>query len=123
MILLFIAGLLSGAVSGMGIGGGVILIPVLTSFFDIGQRSAQYINLLYFVPVALCALLVHAKNKRLEWKTALFVCAGGVAGAFLGSSLAMKISVALLKRLFGFFLLVLGIYQFKGANKDKNISA
>ena len=113
MIMLFVASAVSGIISAMGIGGGVVLIPVLTSFFEIGQKSAQYINLLYFIPVALCALAVHAKNKRLDYKIALFVSIGGVFGAFAGSSLAVKMSVGLLRRLFGIFLLIIGIYQLK----------
>lgn len=117
MIMLFVAAAASGVISAMGIGGGVILIPVLTSFFDIGQKSAQYINLLYFIPVALCALAVHAKNKRLSYKTALYVSIGGVIGAFIGSSLAVNMSVGLLRRLFGIFLLIIGIYQLKGSKK------
>ena len=122
MILLFAAAAVSGVISAMGIGGGVILIPVLTSFFDIGQRNAQYMNLLYFIPVALCALFVHAKNKRLSYKTALYVSIGGAVGAFAGSSLAMNLSVVLLRRLFGIFLLFVGIYQFKGSKKQNNAS-
>jgi len=117
MIILFIAAALSGVISAMGIGGGVILIPVLTSFFGIGQKTAQYINLLYFIPVALCALWIHAKNKCLCYKTALFVEIGGVIGAVLGSSLAVNMSVGLLRRLFGIFLLIVGIYQFKSSYK------
>lgn len=123
MILLFAAAALSGVISAMGIGGGVILIPVLTSFFGIGQKSAQYINLLYFIPVALCALAVHAKNKRLSYKTALFMGIGGVFGAIAGSSLAVNMSVGLLRRLFGVFLLIIGIYQLKGSKKQNNTSS
>ena len=111
MSLLFAASLISGVISAMGIGGGVVLIPVLTSFFGIGHKSAQYINLLYFVPVAICALIVHAKNKSLSYKDALYLGIGGLFGAFVGSSLAVSISVGLLRRLFGAFLLVVGIYQ------------
>ena len=113
MITLFIAGLVSGAVSGMGIGGGVVLIPVLTAFFNISQKSAQYINLLYFIPVALCALIVHAKNKRLSYKSALYAILGGIFAAVAGSYTAMHISMGLLRKLFGFFLMLIGISQFK----------
>ena len=116
MIIIF-ASILSGLISAMGIGGGVVLIPVLTSFFDIGQKTAQYINLLYFIPVALCALVVHAKNKCLCYKTAFFVGIGGMFGAVLGSMVAVNIPVGLLRRLFGIFLFAVGIYQFKTSYK------
>ncbi len=112
-MMLFLSSVISGAIGGMGIGGGVVLIPVLTSFFDIGQREAQFINLVYFVPVAICALFVHKKAGNLEWKKALFMAMGGVAGALAGSALAAKMSLGLLRRLFGAFLFVIGIMQFK----------
>ena len=117
MIMLFIAGLLSGAVSGMGIGGGVILIPVLTAFFGMSQKNAQYINLLYFIPVAVCALIVHAKNKRLNYKYALYTILGGLLASVIGSLIAMSISMKLLRKLFGYFLFVIGLCQFKKAKK------
>jgi len=102
----------------MGIGGGVILIPVLTSFFDIEQKSAQFINLLYFVPVAICALIVHSREKRVDFKTAIFMSVGGIGGALIGSDIAARLSVSLLKRLFGVFLFFIGINQFKKQKKE-----
>ncbi len=113
MIMLILASALSGAVGAMGIGGGVVLIPVLTSFFDISQKSAQYINLLYFLPVAVLALAIHARNKRLCYFAALWMCIGGIAGALVGSYLAMVISSKILTKLFGVFLFFTAISQFK----------
>lgn len=117
MIMLIAASVLSGAIGGMGIGGGVVLIPVLTALFGVSQKSAQYINLLYFLPVALCALAIHARNKRLSYKTALWISIGGIAGALAGSTVAMGMNSDILRRLFGFFLLFIGISQIK--SKDK----
>ena len=51
-------GFISGIISGMGIGGGVILIPLLAIFTSLGQHEAQGINLLYFLPSAACALFI-----------------------------------------------------------------
>lgn len=113
MIWLFAAAVASGALSGMGIGGGVILIPVLTGIFGMDQHSAQYINLMYFMPAAVCALIVHAKNKRLNFKCALYMILGGVIASYAGSFAAMHISVKLLKKLFGCFLLAVGFSQLK----------
>lgn len=117
-MILLLSGILSGAIGGMGIGGGAILIPVLTSFFDIEQKNAQFINLLYFVPVAICALFVHFKEKRIDLRAALFMTLGGIGGAFAGSEIAAVISVKLLRRIFGFFLLFIGITQFKKRKKE-----
>ena len=55
-------GFLSGIISGMGIGGGTILIPALLFLTDITQQQAQGINLIYFIPTALTALMTHQKQ-------------------------------------------------------------
>ncbi len=110
-----IIGIFSGIISGMGIGGGAVLIPALILFADISQKQAQGINLTYFIPTAVIALIVHIKNKRVEKKTALIIGAFGVIGAILGSTLAISINAEILRRMFGFFLLVVGIYEiYKG---------
>ena len=66
MIVGIVAGILSGVISGMGIGGGAILIPVLTMILGFGQRQAQFINLVYFIPTALAALYKHNRNGNIE---------------------------------------------------------
>lgn len=118
MILLILIGLISGIISGMGIGGGTILIPALSIFFDYNQQSAQNINLIYFIPTAVIALFTHVKNKNVEktvlWKIILF----GFIGAVLGSIIAVNIDSGLLRKLFGGFLLLMGISEL--IKKEKN---
>lgn len=110
-----IIGFLSGIISGMGIGGGAILIPALILAENISQQTAQGINLTYFIPTAIIALFVHLKNKSIETKNALFLGAAGLPGAVLGAYLAGSLKSDLLRRMFGFFLLAVGIYEiFKG---------
>ena len=117
---LALVSIISGAIGGMGIGGGVILIPALTALFDISQKEAQFINLLYFVPVALCALFVHSREGRVEWKKALYMAIGGVCGAFLGTHLAKVMDENILRRIFGVFLLAVGIRQFANRKTNNN---
>lgn len=113
-----LSGLISGIISGMGIGGGTILIPALTMFLNISQRTAQGVNLLFFIPTAIIALIIHKKNKNLEFKIALPLLAFGLIGAALGSFLALNIEQALLRRLFGVFLFFMGGYEiYKGFRK------
>lgn len=113
-----LSGLISGIISGMGIGGGTILIPALTMFLNISQRTAQGVNLLFFIPTAIIALIIHKKNKNLEFKIALPLLIFGLIGAALGSFLALNIEQALLKRLFGVFLFFMGGYEiYKGFRK------
>ena len=57
MIWIIVIGIVSGMISGMGIGGGTILIPALLFLQDMNQQQAQGINLIYFIPTAVIALI------------------------------------------------------------------
>ncbi len=115
-----IIGFLSGIISGMGIGGGAILIPALTIFQGIGQRVAQGINLAYFIPTAVIAVIVHIKNKRIKFKPVVIMALCGIPGAILGSMYAQMAGDGILRRMFGGFLLLVGIYEiYKGLKFNK----
>lgn len=118
-ILLFLTGLFSGIISGMGIGGGTILIPSLVLLVNPGQHVAQGVNLLFFIPTAIIALIVHIKKKRIDFKMAIPIILFGLVGAFAGSKLAMSLPGSNLKKWFGIFLLTMGIYEFfiKGSDR------
>lgn len=105
-------GLISGIVSGMGIGGGTILIPGLIIFTTLNQQQAQSVNLFTFIPIALVAVITHLKNKSVEVKIWLPLTITGVLGAIIGSKLAVNMSSELLRKMFGVFLFVMAIYQF-----------
>ena len=62
------AGLLGGILGGMGMGGGTLLIPLLSIFYNVSQHSAQAVNLISFIPMAVVALVIHIKNKRVDFK-------------------------------------------------------
>lgn len=110
LILIFI-GVLAGIISGMGIGGGAILIPALTIFLNIDQKLAQTINLIYFVPTASMALITHIKNKNIQSKGLLPIIIFGVIGAIIGSCIAINIDSSILKKVFGWFLLIIGLRE------------
>lgn len=121
MITAILSGLFSGIISGMGIGGGTILIPALTMFLNIDQHTAQGVNLLFFIPTAIIALFVHKKNGNLDFKTAVPLMLWGLIGASLGSLLALNLKPELLRRIFGIFLFVMGGYEiYKGFKSKKN---
>lgn len=103
-----IAGFLAGIISGMGIGGGMILIPALVFFMGVGQKAAQAINLWYFIPTAAVALFVHTKNKNVEYKKSLFIILSGIPASLAGAYLALKLDSALLGKMFGIFLAFFG---------------
>lgn len=108
---LFLAGLVSGIVGGMGMGGGTLLIPILTIFLSFKQKSAQAINLLVFIPMSLVALIIHIKNKLVDFKVGIPIIISGVAFSVFGSYLASILSNKLLQKIFAVFLLLVGLNQ------------
>lgn len=119
---LFIIGFLSGIISGMGIGGGAILIPALIFFTQISQHESQGINLIVFIPIASVALITHFLNKNISVKIAIPIILSGVIGSIAGSLIALSISPSILKKMFGFFLFFMGLYQFFSKVKNKKVS-
>lgn len=107
----FIIGFFSGILSGMGIGGGAILIPSLLYFKDITQQQAQITNLLYFIPTAVISLFFHKKNGNLETKILKPIIIFGIFGAIIGSIIAINIKPDYLKKIFGVFLFAIGINE------------
>lgn len=117
-MILFIIGLVSGIVSGMGIGGGTILIPALVLFVRPEQHIAQSVNLIFFIPTAVTALIVHIKNRRIDFGMALPIILAGLAGAYIGSKMAISMPGPILKKWFGVFLLAMGCYEMFRKGKE-----
>jgi uncharacterized membrane protein YfcA len=115
----FITAIFSGIISGMGIGGGTILIPSLLFLSDITQKEAQSINLICFLPSAAAALFIHAKNKTIETKILKPLIFFGIIGAATGSFLALKLDGDILQKMFGIFLVIMSFKEFfYTKNKD-----
>ena len=116
MIWSYIAAFLTGIFAAMGVGGGMILIIYLTFFAGFPQLAAQGINLLYFLPAAGCSLIFHVKNRQIVWKAVVPAAIAGCLTAIPGALLAGSVDTALLRRLFGGFLVLVGISEvfFKG---------
>ena len=110
-MIIFAAALFSGMAGGMGLGGGAVLITVLTLFLNMPQKQAQVINLIYFVPTAVIALTDHIKNKRIEKNILPPMTAAGVMGCIIGAFAAMLLSGGILRRMFGLFMLIMGIRE------------
>ena len=116
-----LAGLVCGVLSGLGIGGGTLLMVWMTALAGLEQRTAQGINLLYFLPTAVCALLFHIKNRLIRWDIVLPAALAGAPTAALTAWLGTKLDTSLLRRLFGGFLLLVGLRElfYPRAKKDK----
>jgi len=120
MIFLILVGFAAGILSGMGIGGGAILIPALVLIFGMSQQNAQHINLLYFIPTALLAVRVHKKNDNIQKKGLLLLILWGLLGALPGALLAVKLDANYLRKGFAAFLLCIAAYEiWKGYMKWK----
>jgi uncharacterized membrane protein YfcA len=104
-----LAGIAGGVLGGMGMGGGTLLIPILTILLKVPQHTAQLINLASFIPMSAVALFVHIKNKYVVVKGLLFIIIPAIVIAVFSSNLAVQAPQELLSRLFGGFLALLGV--------------
>ena len=110
-IFLALTGISSGVLGGMGMGGGTLLIPLLTLLFGFNQKIAQGINLIAFSIMAVIVIFVHIKNKLIDIKVALKFGLVAVAFSCLGAFLANMINVRYLKICFGVLLILVAIYE------------
>ena len=117
-----LVGIVSGIVSGTGMGGGTILIFLLTFIMGIEQRVAQATNLIFFIPTSLIAIIVNIKNKNIDLKTGVIISIFGVFGAILGANLAIHMDVNILKKCFGIFIAFIAINEiYSIAKKYKKV--
>ena len=104
-------GIVSGIITGTGMGGGTILIALLTLIRGLDQHVAQATNLVFFVPTSIVAIIMNIKNKNVDIKLAFTISFFGIIGAIIGAIIAMNINVQILKKCFGIFLAVIGINE------------
>ncbi len=109
MIIDILAGFFSGILGAMGLGGGGILILYLTLIKNTSQLNAQGINLIFFIPTAIFALLLHTKNKLIDWKIAIRLMIAGLIGIIPGYYLVTIINENFLRKIFAILLILVGI--------------
>lgn len=111
MILSIAVGVATGILSGFGIGGGSLLMLYLTVLAGVLQRAAAGLNLIYFIACAPAALYSHTKNKLIDGRAVLWCTLAGVPVSVAAAMLAGSIDTSLLRRLFGVFLLYIGVRE------------
>ena len=113
LLLILAAAFGVGIMGGMfGVGGGIILIPVLVLLFHFEQHKAQGTSLVALVPpTGLLAFLEYWRAGHVDWKTGLLLIPGVFLGGFLGSYFAQRIPPKGMRRAFALFLFVLGAWQ------------
>ena len=114
-----IAGLLSGVIGAMGLGGGAVLLIYLTLFGGVDQLKAQGINLLFFIPIAVVSVAIYAFKKQIDFKTVILFGAAGLCGATAGVFLTEWVGSALLSKIFGGALVAAGVRQAVTAFKKR----
>ncbi|MBP3494032.1 MAG: TSUP family transporter [Oscillospiraceae bacterium] len=110
----------TGILSAWGVGGGTLLLLIMTLFLGVDQVTAQGINLLYFLPTAGIGLLFHRKNGLLDKQVIRSAAPWGIAAAAAGALLATAVDTAMLRKPFGVYLLIAGVitlWQSKGQKK------
>jgi hypothetical protein len=107
---LALVGLAAGFLAGLlGVGGGIVMVPAMVLLLHFGQHLAQGTSLLVIIPSAFIGSVIHYRSGRLTPRDAVWLAAGGVAGAVIGSVFALSIEDAVLRRLFAILLLVSGL--------------
>ena len=106
-----IVGFVTGLLSGMGVGGGTLLLIWLTGWAGFSKTAAQGVNLLYFLPCSAAALVSHVRNKLVDRRVVLPAVLGGLLTGIPAALLATGLQVQLLRRFYGGFLLLVGLRE------------
>lgn len=103
-------GLFAGVMGGLlGVGGGIVTVPMLVLFFHVEPQRAIGTSLLVIVPTAIAAAARHAHLGNVDWRIAGFIAAGAVGGAVLGASATAYVSGEWLRRIFAGFLIITAV--------------
>ena len=104
-------GTLLGFLSGLGIGGGSLLILWLTMIQGMEQSAARTVNLWFFLPAAMASCYFRRKQGTLDIKRMFPAMAAGCLGAVIGTLLGSSLDTGLLKKGFGMLLLFTGLRE------------
>ena len=109
-------GLMAGTLSGLvGIGGGIVIVPVLVYVFGFTQKTAQGTTLaLMVLPIGVLGAWEYYRHGHADLRVGLLIALGFVFGSLLGARFALMLPVALLKRIFGGILMLLGLKMLLG---------
>ncbi len=116
LFLYILLGLLIGALSGIvGIGGGILIVPLLVFFFHMSQHKAQGTSLgALLAPIGVLAFWEYYKAGNADLKAALLIALGFVVGGYFGGAWAQQLPEVALRRIFATVLIVVGIRMMFG---------
>ena len=105
-----LTGVFAGGLSGLlGLGGGIIMVPLFRKWLGLPIKNAVATSLICVGCFAVPGTITHALENGIDWRIALWLTAGVVVGAPLGSKMALKMSDKKLQRAFGLFLAVISV--------------
>ena len=103
-------GLFGGVASGLfGVGGGIVMVPAMVYFLTMDIKLAVGTSLVVIIPTALSGMLKHYQLGHVDWRVALSLIPMAVVGGYLGAWLTRDLSSGNLKRMFGGFLILVGL--------------
>jgi len=107
-IILIIIGLLAGVLSGLvGVGGGILMIPLLIIFLGLTQHEAQGTALFAMLPpIGILAAINYYKEGFVKWEYAIVIAFTFVIGGYLGSKLSLSLPPQMVRRIFGIIMLL-----------------
>ena len=111
-IYFILAGLLGGILAGMGMGGGTLTLRILVLVMNVAQLTAQFANLIAFLPSGTSALFVHVKNGLVRKENLIYMFVPSIIACVGCSFFATEANGDLLKKLFGGFLVLVAIVSF-----------
>ena len=109
----------TGILSAWGVGGGTLLLLIMTLFLGVDHTAAQGINLLYFLPTAGVSLFFHRKNGLLDKAAIRQAVPAGLVSAAAAVWLATTVDVEILRKPFGVFLLFTGVLTLRQTKREK----
>lgn len=103
-------GLFSGVASGLfGVGGGLIMVPAMVLLMKIDMKLAVGTSLAVIIPTALTGMLKHQQLRQVDWTLVAMLAPAAIIGGLVGPWLTTKLSSADLQRLFGLFIVAVGL--------------
>ena len=111
VFVIIVIGLAAGALSGLvGIGGGIVIVPLLVMFLGFSQQTAQGTTLaMLSFPVSFVGAYTYWQKGMVDWKIAILLCLGFIVGGYFGSKYAVSVSPFVLKKIFAVLLIVIAV--------------
>jgi len=116
IVILLLLGIIAGFLSGLiGIGGGIVIVPVLVYFLSMDQKTAQGTTLFMFLmPIGFLGVYTYYKGGHVDIKAALLISSTFILGSFFGARTAQTIDTSLVRQLFAIAIILIGIKMLWG---------